>query len=272
MKRSLIVLVVLALFAAACGDTASTTTTGEPSATTATPTTGATTTTTTAATTTTASPTTTTAAPTTTTTAAPTTTTVERIGEPIDFWVPVPEEGPIIGVISVRFDDTLNVRSGPGIQFPVVGELAPTDTGISGTGQGWQLPSGSVWWEIEKGDVTGWANQAFMSRLGAVNDITSDIVDQLGEIPSADTMLALGMIVADAVAVEETASIVVVVAPTVGDLGEITIDVSGFGDDSVGGSRLHIFGQPSDDGESFSLASVEATVFCQRGVASGVCV
>jgi hypothetical protein len=210
-------------------------------------------------------------APTTTTEAPPTT--LGWTGDPTDFWVPIPEEGAVIGVIGVAHDDTLNVRSGPGISFDIVAELDPTLTGISGTGGGWQLPSGSVWWEIEVGGgVTGWANQRFLSRLGGVDDLTSLVVERLGEIPAAETMLDLGLAVGDAFLFSEGGSIVMTVAPTVGDLGEVTFDVVGIGDDSVGGYRLHIFGQPSEGGEGFSLKSVEATVFCQRGLSGEICV
>jgi hypothetical protein len=195
------------------------------------------------------------------------------IGEPIDFWVPTLIEGPILGVVGVQYDDTLNVRSGPSIAFDVVATLDPTQVDISGTGNGWQLPSGTVWWEIDTGVVVGWANQRFLSRFAGVDDITSVVVGNLGEIPLAETMLELGAIVANSVASTDVESdIVVVVAPTVGDLGEITIDVLGLADDSVEGWRLHIFGQPTESGEGFSLMAVEATILCQRGVSSELCV
>jgi hypothetical protein len=264
MKRLLAVLTVLAVGATACGDTASTTIATDGVAVTTTVVTTTSTATTVAATT--APPTT--APPTTTLPPAPD----GWIGEPIDFWVPVPEEGPIVGVVGVRYDDILNVRSGPDITFDIVGTLDPTLTGISGTGNGWQLPSGSVWWEIEVDDVVGWANQRFLSRLDGVDDLTSFVVDQLGELPAAETMLDLGLAVADVFVFSEGGTAVVSVAPAVGDLGEVTYDVIGIGDDSVGGYRLHIFGQPTESGEGFSLKSVEATIMCQRGVSGDVCV
>lgn len=63
------------------------------------------------------------------------------------------------------------------------------------------------------------------------------------------------------------------VAPTVGDLGEVTFDVVGLADDAQLGWRLHIFGQPTEGGEGFSLMSVEATALCGRGVTEdGLCV
>ncbi|MDH3729530.1 MAG: hypothetical protein OES13_00190, partial [Acidimicrobiia bacterium] len=241
MIRMIAISCTIVLVAAACGDTA--TTTSDATGTTAAPATTVAPTTTPA---TTLPPATTS---TTTTTEPATTTTAGPIGEPFDFWVPTPAEGPILGVIGVQYDDTLNVRSGPGITFDVIATLDPTLMGISGTGNGWQLPSGTVWWEIDAGGGIGWANQRFLSRFAGVDDITSLVVASLGEIPLAETMLELGTIVANAVASTDVESgIVVVVAPTVGDLGEITIDVLGLADDSQEGWRLHIFGQPTESG------------------------
>ncbi|HSF84391.1 MAG TPA: SH3 domain-containing protein [Acidimicrobiia bacterium] len=263
MRYSLAALLLVVLVLAGCGgDDASSTTESEPPAATSTSS---------ATTTSTAAPTTT--AATTTTTEATTTTWAGVEGEPYDFWVPVPEEGPILGVVGVQFDDVLNVRSGPNVSFDVVTTLDPTQTGISGTGEGWQLPSGAVWWQIDAGGVEGWINQQFMSRLSDVDDITSFVVAQMGQIPTAETMLELGLQVAEVFAdVDVGSEVVVSVAPTVGDLGEVTYDVTGLGDDSEGGIRLHVFGQPTDSGEAFSLMAVEATRMCQRGVSEGRCV
>lgn len=61
------------------------------------------------------------------------------------------------------------------------------------------------------------------------------------------------------------------VAPTMGDLGEVTYDVIGLGDDATLGYRLHVFGQAVSDG--ISLHSVERTALCTRGVTTdGLCV
>lgn len=204
-----------------------------------------------------------------TTTVPPTT---GPVGESFEFWVPVPSEGAIVGVVGVSYDDMLNVRSGPDVTFDVIAALEPTQMGIAGTGEGWQLPSGSVWWRIDADGVVGWANQRFLSRLGGVDDLTSFVVSKLGDVPFAETMSDLGAIVAATFAdVDSGSDVVVSVAPTLGDLGEVTYDVTGLGDDSLGGYRLHIFGLPTDIG-GFSLMAVEATTMCQRGVSGSLCV
>lgn len=269
MLRTLLVTCGVVFLLAACGDDAGQTTTAVPgqSTTTAAPAT-------TIGTTTSEPAVTSTTAATTTEATSTTTTLPTQEGEPYDLWVPVSDEGPILGVIGVRHDDTLNVRTGPGVDHDVMATLDPTLDGITGTGEGWQLPGGAVWWAIQVGGGVGWANQQFLSRLSAVDDVTSEIVARVGEIPVAETMLDLGTIAADAYAGFDVAdNVVITVAPTVGDLGEITLDVVGIGDDTQGGFRLHVFGQPTDGGEGFSLMAVEATHFCQRGVdGEGRCV
>ncbi len=191
-------------------------------------------------------------------------------GEAWDLFVPAVGES--VAVVGVAFDDTLEVHDGPGENTPLVGNLEPLATNVVSAGEGRQLPN-SIWWRVTQGDIDGWVGSRFMSRLGVTLDITSDIVDSLGAQPAAETMLDLGMIVANDRASEDPPSrIVVSVSPTVGDLGEITIDVVGFPDDAVEGERLHIFGQPLESGEGFSLMAVEATVMCRRGVTEdGLC-
>lgn len=204
----------------------------------------------------------------------PTTSDVDDFpGEPFDLWVPVPEEGPVVGVVGVRYNSALNVRSAPGTTFEIVSTLEPAQIGITGAGEGWLAPSGSIWWKIDADGVVGWADQGFLSRLADVRDVTSTVVSDLGETPVAETMLDLGLIVANTFASKDVGSkVVVVVAPSVSDLGEVTYDVLGLGDDSVAGFRLHVFGQPTAGGEGFALKAVEATTLCQRGVSDGLCV
>lgn len=270
LRRLSLLVMVTTLVAAACAQVDTTTVTIAVTPTTTLSTTVATTTLPPAPATTAPPPPATTVPPVATTTVPSTT---GPVGESYEFWVPAPSEGAILGVVGVRHDDMLNVRSGPDVTFDVIATLEPTQTGIAGTGEGWQLPSGSVWWKIEADGVVGWANQRFLSRLGGVDDLTSFVVGELGEVPVAETMLGLGLIVANTFAGADSGSDVVVsVAPTVGDFGEVTYDVIGLGDDSLGGYRLHTFGQPTNSGGGFSLMAVEATAMCQRGVSGDLCI
>ena len=207
----------------------------------------------------------------TTTTAHMTTTTIEDDlpGEPIDFG---PAAGDEIAVVGVAHDDVLNVRAGPGVDSEVVAELAPTATGLIGTGRARSLPE-SIWFEVEVEGVAGWVSSAFVGYLGATDDATAEVIETHGETPAAETMLELGLVVAEAMSSQEPPSrIVMSVAPTMGDLGEVTYDVVGLGDDALGGVRLHVFGDPAEGGESFVLSNVERTFICSRGVTDdGLC-
>jgi hypothetical protein len=274
LATTAVAVAMLATAIAGCGgDDASPTTTVAPGdsvpETTIAPTTSETATTSGAATTTSGAATTTSGAATTTSGAATATT---LAGESIDFFF---REGDVVGVIGVAFDDVLNVRTGPGVDYGIVAGLDPTADDVVSTGAARQIPSGAIWVEIDAGGITGWSNVRYLSYLGATGDITSDVVDDLGELPEAETMLDLGMAVAATRASEDepVSDITVSVEPSAGDVGEVTIDVVGLGDDAVRGERLHIFGAPIEGGDGFSLMSVEATVMCGRGVTDdGVCV
>lgn len=209
-------------------------------------------------------------APVVTTTSLPETTTTttsdELPGAPIDFG---PGQGDTLAVIGVAHDDVLNLRAAPGADQQIVGEIPPTFDTLTALGETRELP-GSFWVAVDYDGTPGWVNLRYVGYLGVTND-TTHIATEEG-VPSADTMLDLGFMMADAVAsVDPPSEIVLVVAPTVGDLGEVTYDVIGFADDAVRALRVHVFGQPID--EAFTLESVEETALCGRGVdPSGACV
>lgn len=210
---------------------------------------------------------------TTTTTAGGTssTTAVEDLpGERVEIF---PYEDAELAVVGVAADDVLNVRSGPGVDFDVVAELAPTATDVVATGHNRSLGPAGFWSEVRSPGGDGWVNTAFVAQLGQVTDITSEVAST-PDLPRAATMDALGRLVAATRASDEPPSEVVVVdGPSVGDLGEVTVDVIGVGDDAVRGERLAVFGTPEPGGAGFTLKTVEATVLCARGVTpEGLCV
>lgn len=200
----------------------------------------------------------------TTTTTAPTTTTTTTLpGEPIDLF---PEAGDILAVVGVSFDSELNVREAPGTDQTVVMRLPPLTDDAVATGQERQLPD-SIWYEITVDDVTGWASSAYLAWIGETTDVTSVVIGLLEETPTAETMLDLGLIVAESQASDDPPSrIRVARQPSVTDLGEVTYDVIGLGDDALFGVRLRIFGTPDAGGESFTLKTVESTALCARGL------
>ncbi len=64
--------------------------------------------------------------------------------------------------IFVEPTDVLNVRSGPGVDFGIVGTIPPNATDVQITGSG-QLVAGSTWVPVQRGGVTGWVNSRFLT-------------------------------------------------------------------------------------------------------------
>jgi hypothetical protein len=204
----------------------------------------------------------------TTTTTGSTTTTVLR-GDPVDLG---PPSGAVLGVAGVAHDDVLNLRAAPGADQAIVDEIPPTYDGLVAEGETRSLPV--FWTKVDYEGSKGWVNMRYLAYLGTTDDITSQVISEMGGRAEAATMAELGKMVAEALSSEEPPSdIVEVVEASFGDLGEVTFDVVGLGDDSVRGLRLHVFGDASDGG--FTLRTVEQTVLCDpsRGVdADGFCV
>lgn len=184
-----------------------------------------------------------------------------------------PAAGQVLGVVGVPFDDVLNIRAAPGADQRIVARLDPLADDVVATGAARQLAD-TIWYEVRVVGVAGWANARFVAWLAGTDDVTAQIVESLGQRPSAATMQDLGRIVAEATASDEPPSrITVTVAATTGDLGEVTYDVVGLPDDAIYGARLHVFGRPLDQGQGFSLASVERTYLCSRGrTPDGLCI
>lgn len=206
---------------------------------------------------------------TTTTTPPPATTTTDIPGGLIEFG---PRTGEILMVIGVAHDDVLNLREDPSATSRILATIEPTWDRLVATGSTWERP-GAFWIGVEYGNVAGWVNLRYVGYMGETDDIASAVVELHGGIPVAPTMRELGLVAARALAYDDPidgSEIVLVVDETVGDLGEVTYDVIGLGDDSTRGLRLHVFGQPVADG--FSLVAVESTEICARGVTEeGLC-
>ena len=182
--------------------------------------------------------------------------------------------GPVAGeallVAGVAHDDVLNMRSGPGVGNPVVLELAPTARDVIAAGTTVDVGS-SFWILVEYSDEEGWVNFSFVAYEGGSEDATATVLDQLGGVPSADSMEELGTLVAGTFASAEPQSdIVMVVGPSASEPNVVVFDVIGLGDDSVRGFRLTVIGEESDGG--FVLVAVDAQALCGRGVHDGLCV
>lgn len=192
----------------------------------------------------------------------------ELPGERLEIY---PYEGASLAVVGVAADDVLNVRHGPGTDFGVATTLEPLAEGIAATGHNRTLEAGGLWVQVDVDGTPGWVNGAFVSQPGDTTDITAELPPDIGGHNLVD--LAEAVAEARAPGGEGPAPRVVVVdGPTVGDLGEVTVDVLGVGDDAVAGERLHVFATEDAQGDAFLLRTVEATVLCSRGVSGGLCV
>jgi hypothetical protein len=188
-------------------------------------------------------------------------------GEPWDGFA---SEGDIFSVMGVAHDDELNVRQLPDAGSAILTSVGPTADDLVATGQARLLPS-SAWYEMTVDGQTGWVSVGFVAFMGGTDDVTAEYLDGQSP-PTAETMVDLAAPITESFASDEPPSrIVQSVAPTVGDLGEVTYDVVGLGDDALGGYRLHIFATPDESGESFTLKSIERTLFCTRGTTDGFC-
>ncbi|MGB5758419.1 MAG: SH3 domain-containing protein [Acidimicrobiales bacterium] len=189
-------------------------------------------------------------------------------GEDIDLFV---KAGDVLGVVGVAYDDELNIRVAPGTDQEIVATAEPTADDLVATGRARSLPN-SIWYELTVDGTTGWVNSRLVAFIGGTDDATAEYLAR-NDRPSAETMMDLGEFVAAGFASTDPKSeIVQVVAPTVGDLGEVTYDVIGIGDDAQIGYRLHIFGVEEDSGESFALRTIERTALCGRGLSGEFCV
>ena len=78
----------------------------------------------------------------------------------------LPPVGPSLGrfaVVDVRSDDVLNVRTGPGVGYPIAGTIPYYGWDVELFAGGQQV--GDSWWvPVEYRDVGGWANSSYLAR------------------------------------------------------------------------------------------------------------
>jgi len=202
-------------------------------------------------------------------------------GEPLDFG---PSAGTPLAVVGVTHDDTLNFRVDPSPDADIVVSHGPLseDLDIEALGSAWAAPSG-VWWMVDVGDTTGWANQAFLASLGETSDAFDQIAAELDSL-QFETVEAAALAVADVRASDDPVSEIVFAGePLLFEIGGFaTVDVIGLGDDSVNGERIRIdvdvvFDEASgeegaQDVAYVVLTNVEISPMCGRGLTGGLCI
>ncbi len=109
-------------------------------------------------------------------------------GDVIEFG---PRAGDEVSVVGVAYDDTLNVRIAPGVQFDVIETLAPDASMIAG-GEN-RLLTDSFWVEVDASGSMGWVNESFVGFLGVTRDIDLGTVT----VPPASSAEQFGFNVAE---------------------------------------------------------------------------
>ncbi len=77
-------------------------------------------------------------------------------------------------VAFVELGDTLNLRSGPGADYPVVAELPRDATGLTVDDAGQALVAGSTWVWVESEDAAGYANSRYLTESVTAADFCND--------------------------------------------------------------------------------------------------
>lgn len=91
-------------------------------------------------------------------------------------------ESEALAVVGVEADDTLNVRSGPGVGNVVVGELSPFFVGARWLDAD-PVPVGSdVWIPIATDGLTGWVNARFVTPVEADGPVTDALLNAVREV------------------------------------------------------------------------------------------
>jgi len=73
----------------------------------------------------------------------------------------------------IEDNDVLNIRSGPGVTNPIVGELKLTTADLRATGAG-QVVGNSLWLPIQHNDVNGWVNSRYLVEEVSAEDFCAD--------------------------------------------------------------------------------------------------
>lgn len=181
-----------------------------------------------------------------------------------------PEAGDALIPVGVPFDDVLHIRQAPDPASDSVGELQPVDTGVTATGNNRELDDASIWAEITVGDITGWSNWSYLGYIGDASDVTGDLPGDL----SGETVWQLAEQVVDHLYPEEEGQPelqITLISDAVDDpdASDALIDVLGFADDSVMGSRVRVNAVESGDG--YVVEEVVVSPLCSRGVSEGLC-
>ncbi len=146
-------------------------------------------------------------------------------------------------VVGVASDDVLNVRSGPGTEYDIVGSLAHDASDVQITRQGFAVPYGTAWVGVQLADgTTGYASRAFLAPPGIeeVTDVPCTAGQSDGSVTTGTTSGdATAIMAIDAVQGADCTRYVI----TLGTGGEVLAEAAGL-DGAVtvtsGGTRVAV--------------------------------
>lgn len=172
-------------------------------------------------------------------------------------------------VVFVEHDDVLHVRALPGAEEEIVGEYPPVWRPMLA---GREVIFDGGWWaEVELADGYGWVG---VSYLAYVPQAAEGNTEDYSDVPPAENPDAL----AESVGVRTLEAYAEDPLPeprwTIAgiwatdyeshDTRSYIVDVTGPGDDSVGGQRLNL--TVADEGEGWSVTGVSTQPICLRGL------
>lgn len=97
-------------------------------------------------------------------TTIPTNAPIPATGTPPSLTIPTPELTLLLRVAYVTEDDTLNIRSAPGIENDVIDTLAYNATDLIQTGPAATASDGGLWIPIHTGTTQGWTNRYYLTE------------------------------------------------------------------------------------------------------------
>lgn len=98
---------------------------------------------------------------------------------------PASPDGPAVAVIGVRADDTLNVRSGPGVDNEVVGELSPFHVGAIVRPEEPVVVGDDTWIAVTSDGLDGWVNERFVTSVEADEPLDPALLRAAQEVRTA---------------------------------------------------------------------------------------
>jgi len=101
------------------------------------------------------------------------------------FSSPAPNE--LYAVAGVAPEDTLNVRAGAGVAYPVVGTIPANGTNVFITGESVDV-EGSPWAPVQYRNLNGWVNRNYLARQQGSSDpaVTRRALQIIGALKNRD--------------------------------------------------------------------------------------